>query len=188
MSRFIPDSELIGSYVHAVYRYKTNEVDDQGEPIYRPIVFQNDLEDITCTYGNFELTEFDPAVPEQCSRAYTNAITKHDINIQADIVAGTLDLFKLVQHMEDFIHVGSKLFPARSEIPTRLSQLNNDAGYIKNTETIQNAAHAENADQATKDSEGNTINIIYAKKSEVWDEAGHIKSNIGSWSIWVTDN
>ena len=47
MSRFSPDHDIVDNMIHVVYRYNTHEVDDDGFYIYRPISFQNDLEDIT---------------------------------------------------------------------------------------------------------------------------------------------
>ena len=151
MTRFAPDSTLISSYAHTVYRYKTGEIDDDGEFVYRPMSFQNDLEDITLTYGNFDILEFDPSVPEQASEAFRNKVTDLDENIAQDIQNGKLDLFQFMEHIANFIHVGSKTFAPFSSLPTKLSQLQNDAGYVKTTDTVERANVADTADALTNE-------------------------------------
>ncbi len=149
MARFRPDNDLIDSMVHAVYRYNTKEVDEDGEYIYLPIAFQNDLEDITFQYGNMTLTQFNPSDINAAKAAYNSVIVAHDANVAAEVAANTMDLFQMVQHMEDFIHVASKTVPGRFEIPTKLSQLTNDAGYIKGTDTVKHASTADKANAFT---------------------------------------
>jgi len=157
MARFTPDLDLIGSYVHAVYRYKTGEVDRDGNPIYRPIVFQNDLEDITMQFDNMDIINFNPAVSEEAVEAFRNAVTNLDSNIQEDIADKKLDLFQYMNHVANFIHVGSKLFPARADIPTKLSQMINDAGYLKQDDPVPSASKA---DVATKLETSRSFSII----------------------------
>lgn len=149
MARFAPDSSLISSYAHSVYRYKTGEIDDDGEFVYRPMSFQNDLEDITLTYGNFDILEFDPSVPEQAREAFRVKVTDLDENIAHDVQDEKLDLFQFMEHIANFIHVGSKTFAPLSSLPTKLSQLQNDAGYVKSTDPIQRASVADTADKLT---------------------------------------
>ena len=179
MSRFTPDSTLIASYAHVVYRFKTGELDDQGDPIYYPVSFQNDLEDITCTYGNLEIIAFDPSDETQSAAAFRDAITNYDANIAADVAANKLDLFQFVQHINNFLHVGSKLLPNREEIPTKLSELENDTGFVPAGGTIQ---HAVSADQ---DSDGNIIKNTYSTKTEL---GLRVPANIGSAHKFVYTN
>lgn len=147
MARFTPDSDLVDNYVHAVYRYKTSELDEYNKPIYRPIAFQTDLEDLTLTYSNFNILSFNPKDTAAATAAYASKVTAFDANVQRDLEANKLDLFKYMEHVANFIHVGSKLFMRKADIPTKLSQLTNDVGFVKNTETI---SKAETANTATK--------------------------------------
>jgi hypothetical protein len=156
MARFTPDSDLVDNYVHAVYRYKTSELDEYNKPIYRPIAFQTDLEDLTLTYSNFDILSFDPENADEATAAYANKVTAFDANVQSDLAANKLDLFQYMEHVANFIHVGSKLFIRKADIPTKLSQLTNDVGFIKNTDTV---AKAETANTATKLAKSITIAI-----------------------------
>ena len=156
MARFTPDSDLVKSYAHVIYRYKTGETDEDGNPTYRPVSFQNDAEDITLTYGNFNILSFDPTIPAEANEAFRTKVTDLDENIAQDITDKKLDLFQFMEHVANFIHVGSKTFAPRSSLPTKLSQLENDAGYVKSGDPIQRASLA---DAATKLAEARTIAI-----------------------------
>lgn len=179
MARFTPDSSLIDNYLHCVYRYKTDAVDEDGDPIYAPVSFQNDLEDITCTYDNLSITTFDPAVIAESDAAFASAVAGYDSRIGSAVTAKTLDLFQLIEYINDFLHVGSKTIAKKTDLPTKVSQLENDAGYATVGGTVQNAVSAE------QDSDGNVIKTTYSTKNEL---ANRVPASTGSDHKFVYTN
>lgn len=149
MTRFSPDSDILDSMIHAVYRYKTGEIDDDGNPIYRPIAFQNDAEDVSLKYDDFELTTFDVSDPIASKEAFANTVRNFDNNVMDDIRTGKMDLFQLLQRITDICHVTSKMAVNTYDVPTKLSQLTNDAGYVKSTDPINRAHVSDTADKLT---------------------------------------
>lgn len=131
---FSPDLDLIDNYAHSVYRYKTNEIGEDGTPIYMPVAFQNDLEDITLIYDHIDLTEFDPTDAEDSVNVFQSVIRNYDDNIASDVAANKMDMFQLIQRMSDFMHVGSKLLASKHDLPTKMSQLTNDSSYITSSD------------------------------------------------------
>ena len=129
---FSPDLDLIDNYAHSVYRYKTAEIGEDGTPIYMPVAFQTDVEDITLLYEHIDLTNFNPDDPDECLTVFHDVIRSFDNNTAHDVENNKMDLFQLLQRMSDFMHVGSKLLAAKHEVPTKLSQLTNDGHYLTN--------------------------------------------------------
>ena len=157
MSRFSPDHDIVDSMVHVVYRYNTHEVDNDGLYVYRPIAFQNDLEDITFTYGNMVLTNFNPDVETEAVAAFNNVVRAHDANVQAEVTAGTMDAFQMLQHMEDFVHVASKTIPSKFDLPKQATA--DTAGLVKLYEIA-----GSNTDGAMTQK---SIGATYATKNEL---------------------
>ena len=181
MSRFSPDHDIVDNMIHVVYRYNTHEVDDDGFYIYRPISFQNDLEDITFTYGNMVLTNFNPDIETEAVTAFNNVVKAHDANVQAEVAAGSMDAFQMLQHMEDFVHVASKTIPSKFDLPKQATT--NTAGLVKLYEVAGSNTDGTMTQKA--------IRTVYATKTEipsVWDENGHLVSPDGHWDLWVSDN
>ena len=162
MTRFSPDHDIVDNLIHVVYRYNTHEVDNEGLYIYRPISFQNDLEDITFTYGNMELTSFDPTNRAEAEAAFNNVIRAYDTNVAAEVSAKTMDAFQMMQHVADFLHVGSKLLPTKFDIPAAANA--NTAGIVK----LYGEAGNNTDGAMTQKSVGAT----YATKSELSQAIG----------------
>lgn len=180
MARFSPDHDIVDSMIHVVYRYNTHEVDDDGFYIYRPISFQNDLEDITFTYGNMTLTSFDPTDETSARAAFNNVIRAHDNNVTSEVTAGTMDAFQMMQHVADFLHVGAPLLPNKFDLPKAANA--NTAGLVK---LYGIAGTNEDGTMTQK-----AIGTVYATKEEipsVWDANGKLVSPTGNWSLWVDD-
>ena len=180
MSRFSPDHDIVDNMIHVVYRYNTHEVDDDGFYIYRPISFQNDLEDITFTYGNMQLTSFNPAVEAEAQTAFNNVIRNHDTNVAAEVTAGTMDAFQMMQHVADFLHVGASTLPSKYDLPKPADS--NTSGTVK----LYGTSGSNTDGTITQKAIGTT----YATKTEipsVWDSDGKLVSPVGNWSLWVDD-
>lgn len=181
MARFSPDHDIVDSMVHVIYRYNTREVDNDGFYIYRPISFQNDLEDITFTYGNLTLTSFNPDSESEATAAFNDVVRNHDANVQSEVTAKTMDAFQMMQHVEDFLHVASKTVPSKYDLPEQADA--NTSGLVK----LYGTAGTNIDGTMTQKSIGTT----YATKQEipsVWDSDGHLVSPDGHWSLWVADN
>ena len=179
MTRFSPDSDILDSMIHAIYRYKTGEVDDDGNSVYRPIVFQTDAEDVTLKYEDFELTSFDVSDPAASKAAFANAVRNFDANMSSDVAQGKMDLYQLLQRVVDAFHVTSKMAVNTYDIPTKLSQFENDAGFVTAQGTVDKAS------KATGDEDGNNIKATYATKQEVLDK---VPKSVGSNQKFIYSN
>ena len=127
------------------------------------------------------LTNFNPDIETEAVTAFNNVVKAHDANVQAEVAAGTMDAFQMLQHMEDFVHVASKTIPSKFDLPKQATT--NTAGLVKLYEVAGSNTDGTMTQKA--------IRTVYATKTEipsVWDENGHLVSPDGHWDLWVSDN
>lgn len=143
---------------HGIYRYKTGELDDTGNPVYNTVYFRSDLESIKIVSFN-PLSDLD-SIPE------IDAETQSALELLQIIEAATrkLDRDKL-----------DKSETATTATPNKLLYLD-EHGQLQ--ATVQNSLSLG----------GVAANKYALKTDipSVFDDDGHLVSPAG-WTIWITD-
>ena len=143
---------------HGIYRYKTGELDDTGNPVYNTVYFRSDLESIKIVSFN-PLSDLD-SIPE------IDAETQSALELLQIIEAATrkLDRDKL-----------DKSEATTVATPNKLLYLD-DNGQLQ--ATVQNALQLGGIDASQF--------ALKTDVPSAFDDDGHLISPAG-WQLWITN-
>ena len=143
---------------HGIYRYKTGELDDTGNPVYNTIYFRSDLESVKIVSFN-PLSDLD-SIPE------IDAETQSALELLQIIEASTrkLDRDKL-----------DKSEATTVATPNKLLYLD-DNGQLQ--ATVQNALQLGGIDASQF--------ALKTDVPSAFDDDGHLISPAG-WQLWITN-
>lgn len=143
---------------HGIYRYKTGELDDTGNPVYNTIYFRSDLESV-------KIVSFNPL---------------HDLDSIPEIDAETQSALELLQIIEASARKLGRDKLDKSEAtkvatPNKLLYLD-DNGQLK--ATVQNALQLGGIDASQF--------ALKTDVPSAFDDDGHLISPAG-WQLWITN-
>lgn len=143
---------------HGIYRYKTGELDDTGNPVYNTIYFRSDLESV-------KIVSFNPL---------------HDLDSIPEIDAETQSALELLQIIEASARKLGRDKLDKSEAtkvatPNKLLYLD-DNGQLQ--ATVQNALQLGGIDASQF--------ALKTDVPSAFDDDGHLISPAG-WQLWITN-